>query len=142
MRNAARTVKPKPRSAPLLVCPHCSETLDPRTATKVKRKSARQVFKDGILAALDEGPPATPREIERRMGMKPRGCETANLLRVLERKGEVRLVGAKKAKTLRGVPTFLWERTSATDRATRAKQPPAIDRARPNHKDSKRGARA
>jgi len=141
MANAKRTVKPKPRTAPLVVCPHCSQALNPRTATKVKRKSARQVFKEAILLALDAGQ-ATPREIERRMGMKPRGCETANLLRVLERKGEVRLVGTKKAKTLRGVPTFLWERVTPSDRETRAKQPPSIDRARPNHKDSKRGARA
>ena len=137
MRNAARTVK----HPPLIVCPHCLEHLDPRTAARVKRKSARQVFKDAILVALDAGQ-ATPREIERHMGVKPQGCETANLLRVLERKGEVRLVGTQKAKTLRGVPTFLWERTSATDRASRAKQPQAIDRARPNQKDSKRGARA
>ena len=137
MANAKRTVK-----RPLLVvCPECGHALDPLTATKVKRKSARQVFKEAILLALDAGQ-ATPREIERRMGMKPRGCETANLLRVLERRGEVRLVGTKKAKTLRGVPTFLWERITPTDRATRAKQPPSIDRARPNHKDSKRGARA
>ena len=141
MANAKRTVKARGRNAQLVVCPECGHALDPRTASKVKRKSARQVFKEAILLSLDVGK-ANPREIERRMGFRPWGCETANLLRVLERKGEVRLVGSEKAKTLRGVPTFIWERTSPTDRAKRAKQPQAIDRARPNQKDSKRGARA
>jgi hypothetical protein len=102
----------------------------------------RRIILQGILAALDEGPPATPREIERRMGIKPIDCETSNFLRILERKGEVRLVGTKKSKTPRGVHAFLWERASATDRETRAKQPQPIERVRPNHKDSKRGARA
>ena len=140
MANAKRTVKARAPKPPLVVCYHCGKSLNPRDAAKAK-PSPRAFFKEAILAALEEGP-AAPREIERRMGLKPQGCETANLLRVLERKGEVRLVGSEKAKTLRGVPTFIWERTSPTDRAKRAKQPQAIDRARPNQKDSKRGARA
>lgn len=144
MRNAARTVKPKPRSAPLLVCPHCSETLDPRTATKVKRKSARQVFKEAILLALDAGQ-ATPREIEHRMGMKPHGCDTASLVRVLERQGLIALEAKGRTTSARRVPTFIWKLTetgAARVSELNALQPQAIDRARPNQKDSKRGARA
>lgn len=140
MRNAARTVKARTPKPLLVVCYHCGKSLNPRDATKAK-PSSRAIIKQAILWALDEGP-ATPREIEARLGIKPHGCDTANLLRVLERKGEVRLAKAQKTPATRGVPTFLWERVSASDMAARAKQPQTIDRARPNHKDSKRGARS
>lgn len=130
------------RKAPLwVVCPHCEKPLNADIAPRTQRVSARSFIKDALLIALQDGP-ASPRELERRMGVKPHGCETANILRILERQGEVKLLKSQKAPSARGVPTFIWERITPTDRATRAKQPPSIDRARPNHKDSKRGARA
>ena len=69
---------------------------------------------DGILAALDAGP-ANTREIERRMGFRP-PTETANLLRILERKGEVRLSGSHRTETLRKNLSFVWARVIHPDK--------------------------
>lgn len=109
MANAKRTVKPKRSKAQLVVCPECGHALDPRSAPPAKRKSARRIIMDGILAALETGP-ATPAEIDDRMGVKPPGTETASLLRVLERQGHVAIVGQRRAVTAHGNITFIWAR--------------------------------
>lgn len=97
-----------------LVCPACGETLSAPDVPKAKTYrpiSARQIIMSGLLMALDDGP-GTPRELEERMGVKPSGTETTSLLRTLERKKEVRIIGTRPARTDTGggQPTFVWER--------------------------------
>lgn len=97
-----------------LVCPHCGEPLPAPEIAKAKPYrpiSARQILLSGILAALDEGP-GTTREIEERMGLRPSGDETSCLLRVLERKNQVRRAGTQRARSEYGggQPSLIWER--------------------------------
>ena len=136
----ARTANRRKRL--LLVCPHCGKALDPRTAAQTKPPSPRAFIKQAILAALDKGP-APPREIEERMGL--RGTDsTANLLRILQREGEVAIVGKRKAVTLRGNITFIWARvikTNATASAPLPQQTQTVDPQSTEPKSSKRGAR-
>lgn len=144
MGQRASKVKPGRKATQRVVCPHCSRQLDPRTAVKVKRVSTRSFLKGAMLIALQAGP-ASPREIESRMGLRPQGFETASLLRIQERRGMVELAGKGRSDSVRKIPTLVWKLTdkgAARVSELNALQPQAIDRARPNHKDSKRGARS
>lgn len=85
-----------------VVCPHCAEPLDAEAAPRTKRISARKLLIQGILSALDAGP-ATPFEIEQRMGFRS-SERTAGILRVLERKGEVKLLDQINGNK------FIWAR--------------------------------
>ena len=144
MANAKRTVKPKRSKAQLVVCPECGHALDPRTAAPAKRQSIRQIFKDSVLTALDRGP-ASPREIAERLGVKPQGSDLATILRILERKGEVAIVGQRRAVTAHGNITFLWARVikpSATNSAEPPTQAQAVEQISTGHNISPRGARS
>lgn len=110
MARSANQVKPDIG----VVCPACGATQPAPDVAKAKVYrpiSARQILLNGILWALDEGP-ATPREIEDRMGLKPKGSETSCLLRQLERKKEVRIAGTQRARSENGAGnvSFVWER--------------------------------
>ncbi len=110
MARSANQVKPDIG----VVCPVCGATQPAPDVSKAKVYrpiSARQILLNGILWALDEGP-ATPREIEDRMGLKPKGNETATLLRQLERKRQVRVTGQRRAQSESGAGNVsnIWER--------------------------------
>jgi len=97
---------------------------------------------EGVLAALDLGP-ATPAEIDDRMGFRSTE-RTATLCRVLERKGlikKIASIGDRPGRMTAPVGIYALV-IAATDSASPTPDPQAIDRARPNQKDSKRGARA
>jgi len=139
MANAKRTVKTGSPATQHEACPTCGAPLNVASNPLAERKSPRAILMRGILAALDEGP-ASPREIESRMGVKPTGQETATMCRVLERRKEIYLLGERKTAS-RGKQTFVWARVPM-DRRSSAQQPQDIERTQPNQRKSPRGARA
>lgn len=138
MANAKRTVKGPLR----VVCPECGHALDPLTATKAKRKSARRILMDGILAALELGP-ATPAEIDDRMGFRSTE-RTATLCRVLERKNLIKRIATIGDRPGRmAAPVGIYALViAATDSASQTPDTQAIESEAPNHNESPRGARA